>query len=66
MPALTNTVTSARLLAGGADLTFAARAGGVEVKVPAEAPDKFSSTVVLTIKGLIGAAPGAPSGAGGW
>jgi len=51
VPGLKNTVTSARLLAGDKSLTFSSTPDGVEVQVPADAPDKISSTVVLTIKG---------------
>jgi len=51
VPGLRNTVQSARLLAGGNKLEFTSTADGVEVQVPAEAPDKISSTVVLVIKG---------------
>jgi len=51
VPGLKNTVTAARLLAGRKKLHFNTTADGVEVEVPADAPDKISSTVVLTIKG---------------
>jgi alpha-L-fucosidase len=52
VPGLRNAVQSARLLAGGNKLEFTSTVDGVEVRVPAAAPDKISSTVVLTIKGL--------------
>jgi alpha-L-fucosidase len=52
VPGLRNTVQSARLLADGKKLKFTSTADGVEVQVPAAAPDNISSTVVLTIKGV--------------
>jgi alpha-L-fucosidase len=51
VPGLKNSVKSARLLASGKKLKFTSTADGVEVLVPAEAPDKISSTVVLKIQG---------------
>ncbi|MCU0782746.1 MAG: alpha-L-fucosidase [Verrucomicrobia bacterium] len=51
VPGLKNSVKSARLLAGGRKLKFRNTADGVVVEVPATAPDKISSTVVLRIKG---------------
>ena len=51
VPGLHNTVTSARLLAGGKKLKFSSTTDGVEVTVPTEAPDQISSTVVLRIQG---------------
>ena len=51
VPGLQNTVTSARLLAGGKALKFTRTEGGVTVTVPETAPDKISSTVVLMITG---------------
>jgi len=51
VPGLKNSVKSARLLAGGRKLKANNTAEGVEIKVPATAPDKISSTVVLKIKG---------------
>jgi alpha-L-fucosidase len=51
VPGLKNLATSAQLLAGGAALSFTNVADGVEVRVPATAPDPISSTVVLKIKG---------------
>ncbi len=51
VPGLKNEVKSARLLVSGKKLKFSSTAGGVEVSVPAEAPDKISSTIVLKIKG---------------
>jgi alpha-L-fucosidase len=52
VPGLKNSVKSARLLANGKKLKFTSTADGVEVSVPAEAPDKISSTVVLKIQGV--------------
>ena len=51
VPGLKNVAKSARLLATGKKLKFSTTAAGVEIMVPAEAPDKISSTVVLKIKG---------------
>ena len=52
LPGLRNVVRSARLLADGKKLDFTSTADGVEVRVPAEAPDRISSTVVVTVKGV--------------
>jgi alpha-L-fucosidase len=51
VPGLKNEVASAQLLAGGSPLKFSSSAAGGLVEVPAAAPDKISSTVVLKIKG---------------
>ena len=51
VPGLKNPVQSARLLATGKKLKFNRTADGIEVDVPAAAPDPISSTVVLKIKG---------------
>ena len=51
VPGLKNSVKSARLLAGGKKLNSSVTAEGVVIEVPATAPDKISSTVVLKIKG---------------
>jgi alpha-L-fucosidase len=51
VPGLKNSVSFARLLATGKNLKFISTADGVEVKIPAIAPDSISSTVVLKIKG---------------
>jgi alpha-L-fucosidase len=51
VPGLKSVVKSARLLATGKKLKFNTTVAGVEIMVPAEAPDKISSTVVLKIKG---------------
>ncbi len=53
VPGLRGTVESARLLAGGKRLQTAPDAAGVVVTVPAAAPDKISSTVVLKVKGAL-------------
>jgi alpha-L-fucosidase len=50
-PGLKNAIRSAALLASGRSLETASGAEGVTVVVPAEAPDKVSSTVVLNIAG---------------
>jgi len=57
LPGLTNTVKSARLLAGGAELKVINTADGVEVRVPGDAPDKISSTVALAIRGALEIVP---------
>ncbi len=51
VPGLKNSAVSARLLATGEPLKFSNTGDGVVLEVPAEAPDKISSTVVLQIKG---------------
>jgi alpha-L-fucosidase len=51
VPGLKNAIRSAALLASGRSLQTASGAEGVTVDVPAEAPDKVSSTVVLNIAG---------------
>jgi alpha-L-fucosidase len=51
VPGLRNSVQSARLLATGENLKFTPTANGVELTVPATAPDANSSTVVLEITG---------------
>jgi alpha-L-fucosidase len=53
VPGLKNEVESATLLAGGKKLTAATVADGVVVTVPAAAPDRISSTVVLKVKGAL-------------
>ncbi len=52
VPGLKSVIKSARLLATGKKLKLNSTADGVEITVPAEAPDKISSTVVLKIKGI--------------
>jgi alpha-L-fucosidase len=52
VPGLKSVVKSARLLATGMKLKSNTTADGIEITVPAEAPDKISSTVVLKIKGV--------------
>ncbi len=51
VPGLKNAVESATLLADGSNLDAAAGDGGVAITVPASAPDKISSTVVLKVRG---------------
>jgi alpha-L-fucosidase len=51
VPGLKNSVKSARLLAGAKKLKCGSSPDGVVVEVPATAPDKISSTIVLKIKG---------------
>ena len=51
MSGLNNPVKSARLLATGDKLKFTGTADGVEIQVPATAPDPISSTIILKIKG---------------
>lgn len=51
VPGLKNSIESARLLADGQKLAVKNRQDGVVISVPATAPDKISSTVVLKFKG---------------
>ena len=51
VPGLKNSVESASLLADGTKLTSTSGPEGVTLTVPATAPDKVSSTIVLKIKG---------------
>jgi alpha-L-fucosidase len=51
VPGLKNSVKSARLLVGGQKLKTSNVADSVVVEVPANAPDKISSTIVLKLKG---------------
>jgi alpha-L-fucosidase len=51
VPGLKNRIDSATLLAGGAKLEATAGEAGVVVSLPAVAPDRISSTVVLKFKG---------------
>jgi alpha-L-fucosidase len=51
VPGLKSSVKSARLLAGGKKLKANNTADGVVIEVPASAPDKISSTIVLKVKG---------------
>ncbi len=53
VPGLRNKNTSAALLAGGKELQTSATAGGLVVAIPATAPDKISTTIVLKIKGAL-------------
>ena len=51
VPGLRNEVVSAAVLADGSKLKSFSTAAGVVVEVPMTAPGKFSSTLVLKIKG---------------
>jgi alpha-L-fucosidase len=53
VPGLKSPVTAARLLATNAKLEAKATAAGWEITLPAQAPDKISSTVVLQVRGAI-------------
>jgi alpha-L-fucosidase len=53
VPGLKNKVASASLLATGKKLKTYATDAGVVVEVPADAPDKISSTIVLKVKGKL-------------
>ena len=50
VPGLTNQITAATLLATGEKLKVQSAAEGVAVSVPAAAPDKISSTIVLKLE----------------
>jgi alpha-L-fucosidase len=51
VPGLKNSIKSAKLLATGEKLKTSATSDGVEIEIPATAPDPISSTIVLKIKG---------------
>jgi alpha-L-fucosidase len=53
VPGLKNPVESATLLADGSKLDAAAGTEGAIITVPAAAPDKISSTVVLKVRGTL-------------
>jgi alpha-L-fucosidase len=53
VPGLKTTVESASLLASGAKLTAAPGNDGLALTLPATAPDKISSTIVLKVKGTL-------------
>ncbi len=55
VPELTGNVTSATLLTTGSALQTQASPGGLVITVPAEAPDKISSTVVVKVQGNVAA-----------
>ncbi|HUB67001.1 MAG TPA: alpha-L-fucosidase [Candidatus Methylacidiphilales bacterium] len=55
VPELKSDVASATLLDGGAKLATASTADGLVITVPAQAPDKISSTVVVKINGTLAA-----------
>jgi alpha-L-fucosidase len=51
VPGLKDTVNSATLLATGAKLTTVAATNGLTINLPAVAPDRISSTIVLNLNG---------------
>jgi alpha-L-fucosidase len=51
VPGLRNKVRSAKVLATGKSLKASATGNDVVIEVPAQAPDRISSTIVLRIKG---------------
>ncbi len=51
VPGLRNKSKSAILLAGGKKITFTKTSAGIELNLPAVAPDAISSTIVLRISG---------------
>jgi alpha-L-fucosidase len=53
VPGLKNNVTAASLLASGLKLKTSAADQGIFVEVPAAAPDKLSSVLVLKLKGTL-------------
>ena len=53
VPGLKSKVGSASLLVGGKKLASRNTADGVEIDVPAQAPDKVSSTIKLIVKGAL-------------
>ena len=53
VPGLHNQVTGAQLLADGTALPTAATAAGMEISVPAKAPDAIASVIKVTVKGFI-------------
>jgi alpha-L-fucosidase len=50
VPGLKSKATEAKILATGEKLKFSADGAGVTISVPATAPDKISSTIVLKVK----------------
>jgi alpha-L-fucosidase len=53
VPGLTQTVTSATLLAGAKKLTAAKTGAGIVIAVPEKAPDNIASVIKLVVKGKI-------------
>ena len=51
VPGLKNKISSANLLASGDKLKTSSDEAGVTVSVPANAPDKISTTIILKLKG---------------
>ena len=56
VPGLKNKVISARLLATGANLKTSGSANGIDLSVPATAPDPIVSVIRLEVKGKVGKA----------
>jgi alpha-L-fucosidase len=56
VPGLKNKVVSAKLLANGSALTSVAAADGLQINVPAQAPDAIASVIKVEIKGKVDAA----------
>jgi alpha-L-fucosidase len=57
VPALKNSLTSARLLAAGRKLTTKPSEEGLVISLPSAPPDKISSTIELRVKGQLQAQP---------
>jgi alpha-L-fucosidase len=53
VPGLTQTVTSATLLAGGKKLATAASKDGLVITVPEQAPDKVATVIKVLVKGKV-------------
>lgn len=53
VPGLKNAVASATLLANGDKLAAATNPNGLVITLPATAPDKISSTIVLKVRGAL-------------
>jgi alpha-L-fucosidase len=53
VPALTNPIESVTLLSGGAKLEATTEGAVTTIKVPAAAPDKIASTIVIKVKGAL-------------
>ncbi|TDX01100.1 alpha-L-fucosidase [Dinghuibacter silviterrae] len=53
VPGLTKTVSSARLLAGGQQVFTEAAADGLQIHLPAKAPDTIASVVCVEVEGVL-------------
>ncbi len=53
MPGLKNAVLSAKLLANGASLKSQQGNDGLEINVPANAPDPIASVIKIEVKGNV-------------